>query len=169
VAEVNAVVGRSSLVVRVRGAVAQDRDGVLVCLRSAFAAYQTLYTPAAFEDTVLNPELLDQRLRDMVVFVAETGSSEIVGTIACGVIGDAEGHLRGMSVLPEWQGRGIAKELLERAESELKQRGCKRVTLDTTEPLIPAMRFYERNGFRRTGKISDFFGMTLIEYAKEIS
>jgi putative acetyltransferase len=74
-----------------------------------------------------------------------------------------------MGVLPEWQGRGIAKELLERAESELKQRGCKRITLDTTEPLIPAMRFYERNGFRRTGRISDFFGMTLIEYAKEIS
>ena len=168
-AEVNAVVGRSSLVVRVRGAVAQDRDGVLVCLRSAFAAYQTLYTPAAFEDTVLTPELLDGRLNSMGVLVAESSSEQIIGTIACVVIGDAEGHLRGMGVLPEWQGRDIAKELLERAESELKQRGCKRVTLDTTEPLIPAMRFYERNGFRRTGKISDFFGMTLIEYAKEIS
>lgn len=104
----------------------------------------------------------------MVVFVAETGSSEIVGTIACGFIGKEEGHLRGMGVLPELQGRGVAKALMERAESELKQRACKRVTLDTTEPLIPAMRFYERNGFRRTGRISDFFGMMLIEYAKEI-
>jgi hypothetical protein len=39
--------------------------------------------------------------------------------------------------------------------------------LDTTEPLIQATRFYERNVFLRTGKISDFFGMPLIEYAKE--
>ena len=105
----------------------------------------------------------------MVVFVAETGSSEIVGTIACSVIANAEGHLRGMSVLPEWQGRGVAKALLGRAETELKQLGCKRVTLDTTEPLIAAMRFYEQNGFCRTGRISDFFGMPLIEYAKEMS
>ncbi len=73
-----------------------------------------------------------------------------------------------MGVLPEWQGRGVAKLLLDRAETELKQLGCKRITLDTTEPLIPAMRFYERNGFRRTGRISDFFGMPLIEYAKLI-
>lgn len=105
----------------------------------------------------------------MTVFLAEASPGQIVGTIACGVIGKAEGHLRGMSVLPEWQGRGVAKALLELAETELKQRCCKRITLDTTEPLIAAMRFYERNGFRRTGRISDFFGMSLIEYAKEIS
>jgi ribosomal protein S18 acetylase RimI-like enzyme len=74
-----------------------------------------------------------------------------------------------MGVLPEWQGRGVAKQLLDGAEAELRESGCKRVTLDTTEPLVPAMHFYERNGFRRTGKISDFFSMPLIEYAKEIS
>jgi hypothetical protein len=30
------------------------------------------------------------------------------------------------------------------------------------------MRFYERNGYRRTGKVGDFFGMPRIEYAKEL-
>jgi hypothetical protein len=28
------------------------------------------------------------------------------------------------------------------------------------------MRFYERHGYRRSGRISDFFGMPLIEYVK---
>jgi len=28
------------------------------------------------------------------------------------------------------------------------------------------MRFYERHGYRRSGKIGDFFGMALIEYVK---
>jgi hypothetical protein len=31
------------------------------------------------------------------------------------------------------------------------------------------MRFYEKNGYRRTGKITDFFGMLLIEYAKSFA
>jgi hypothetical protein len=28
------------------------------------------------------------------------------------------------------------------------------------------MRFYEKNSFHRTGNVSNFFGMPLIEYAK---
>ena len=155
--------------VTIRRASARDSQGILQCLRSAFAPYQHLYTPPAYEDTVLTPELLEKRLRSMSVFVAETGSGQIVGTISCGLLTQPEGHLRGMGVLPEWQGRGVAKQLLDCAESELRESGCERVTLDTTEPLLPAMRFYERNGFRRTGTISDFFSMPLIEYHKKIS
>jgi hypothetical protein len=30
------------------------------------------------------------------------------------------------------------------------------------------MRFYERHGYRRSGRVQDFFGMPLIEYAKDI-
>ena len=102
----------------------------------------------------------------MTVFVAVNEAGGIVGTITCCVLDKQEGHLRGMAVLPEWHGRSIARQLLDRAQDELSSRGCDRITLDTTEPLQPAMRFYERNGFRRTGKIADFFGMPLIEYEK---
>ena len=146
-----------------------DEEGILQCLRFAFAPYLDLYTPRAFEDTVLTPQLLRTRLRTMSVFVAEISSGQTVGTVGSSLVRPAEGHLRGMAVLPNWQGRGIAKQLLDCAETELRGTGCERITLNTTEPLIQATRFYERNGFRRTGKISDFFGMPLIEYAKEIS
>jgi ribosomal protein S18 acetylase RimI-like enzyme len=105
----------------------------------------------------------------MSVFVAEISSGQIVGTVGCALLRQAEGHLRGMAFLPEWQGHGVAKQLLDCAEAELRNGCCERVTLDTTEPLIPAISFYERNGFRRTGKISDFFSMPLIEFAKTIS
>jgi len=155
--------------VNIRRATARDNEGILNCLSCAFATYQHFYTPAAFEDTVLTPELLKRRLRSMSVFVADTSSGQIIGTIACSLVSQLEGHLRGMGVVPEWQGRGVAKGLLDCAQNELKQLGCERITLDTTEPLISAIRFYELNGFRRTGKVSDFFGMRLIEYAKAIS
>jgi hypothetical protein len=39
-----------------------------------------------------------------------------------------------------------------------------RISLDTTEPLTRAMRLYEKNGFCRSGRVSDFFGMKLFEY-----
>ena len=74
-----------------------------------------------------------------------------------------------MAVLPEWQGQGIAPRLLQAAEEELAARGCVRITLDTTEPLLRAVRFYEKHGYRRTGRTTDFFGMPLHEYAKDLS
>jgi ribosomal protein S18 acetylase RimI-like enzyme len=73
-----------------------------------------------------------------------------------------------MSVLPEWQGKGVADELLIRAEEELRSRACLYVTLDTTEPLQRAIRFYERHGFRATGRVTDFYGMPLYEYSKTL-
>jgi GNAT superfamily N-acetyltransferase len=93
----------------------------------------------------------------------------IAGTLACGKVSEGEGHLRGMAVRAAWQGAGVAQALLERAESELRAQGCSRVTLDTTLPLERAMRFYEKNGYQRSGRVADFFGMVLIEYEKAIS
>src|SRR5262249_48863194 len=102
-----------------RRATHADCDGILKCLRSAFAAYESDYTPAAYQDTVLTPETLDRRLHDMGVLVA-VNKSEIVGTLAYDVLPGGDGHLRGMAVLPEWHGRGIASRLLQQAEFELR-------------------------------------------------
>src|SRR5271166_860369 len=114
------------------------------------------------------PETIQQRLSSMCVLIAVTESGDAVGTIACSVVGRDEGHLRGMAVLPEWQGRGVAERLLRAAETELAARNCNRITLDTTEPLKRAMRFYETHGYQRSGEISDFFGMPLHEYVKDL-
>ena len=61
-----------------------------------------------------------------------------------------------------------AAALLAAVEEWLHSRGCKRVTLDTTLPLRAAMKFYEKNGYRRSGIVTDFFGMPLLEYVKEL-
>ena len=164
--------------ISIRKATNDDIPGILACLRAAFEEFRNLYTPAGFLDTVLTPETLRERLKSMAVFVAVnsgnqnnrfTGLPSVVGTIACNVVSAGEGHLRGMAVLPELRGAGVAAELLSCAEEELRGRNCTRVTLDTTEPLQRAMRFYEKNGYQRSGKVSDFFGMPLFEYYKRLS
>ncbi len=145
-----------------------DARGILECLASAFEPYRSSYTPGAYLDTVLTAETIAQRLNSMQVFVAATADDQVAGTIACSLSEFGEGHLRGMAVVPEWQGRGIAGKLLEAAEAELLSRGCSRITLDTTEPLQRAMQFYGNNGYRRSGTITDFFGMPLHEYVKDL-
>jgi RimJ/RimL family protein N-acetyltransferase len=152
----------------VRRARPEDAAAILDCLRAAFEPYWALYTPAAFEDTVLTADTLGQRFATMAVFVAVSTSGEVVGTDACHLVGDREGHLRGMAVRPNWQGHGVAEELLAATESELRRAGCGRVTLGTTRPLARAVRFYEAQGFRASGRVSDLFGMELFEYIKNL-
>jgi len=81
----------------------------------AFDAYRSGYTPGAFRDTVLSLEAFQQRLSSMRIFVALEGENHVVGTVSCMLRNSDEGHLRGMAVLPEWQGRGIAEKLLQSA------------------------------------------------------
>lgn len=153
----------------IRKAEPSDSAGLLKCLREAFEVYRSNYTTAAFVDTVLTHETLQQRLRTMRLLAAVSDSREIIGTIGCCVVDASEGHIRGMAVLPSWQGSGVAAELLRSVESELRDQGCSYITLETTEPLQSAMRFYEKNGFRRSGKITDFYGMPLFEYVKTLT
>ena len=151
----------------IRHANAEDASAILNCLAAAFEPYRSRYTPGAWLDTVLTPETLQQRMLSMGVLVAVSPQEGVIGTIALASM-DEEGHLRGMAVMPAWHGRGVAEALLLAAEDDLIRRGCNRMTLDTTEPLQRAMRFYEKYGYRRSGKETDFFGMPLHEYVKAL-
>ena len=151
----------------IRPAQAEDATGILRCLAAAFEPYRREYTPEAYSDTVLDAASLARRMRQMHLVVALSGK-EISGTVA-GWFADGDGHLRGMAVLPEWSGTGLAAALLRTIEGWLRGSGCRLVRLDTTLPLEAAMKFYEKNGYHRSGRIADFFGMPLVEYVKEFS
>lgn len=152
----------------IRRASRADADEVHRCLRAAFDVYRAAYTDGAFEDTVPSPSGIEQRLGTMAVFVATGPDGAVIGTIACQETGRGQGHLRGMAVLPDWHGRGVADALIEAAESELERIGCRRANLHTTRPLARAARFYARHGYRLTGDVEDFFGMEIAEHAKDL-
>ena len=146
----------------------EDATAILKCLAAAFEPYRKHYSPTAFADSTLTHQTVHLRLQQMRVLVA-TLSGNVVGTIgAAWHPENAEAHLRGMAVLPEWQGHGVSAKLLTAIEDWLLSRGCRRITLDTTLPLEAAMRFYEKHGYHRSGNIRDFFGMPLIEYEKHL-
>jgi ribosomal protein S18 acetylase RimI-like enzyme len=149
---------------RIRNARASDAAAISECLEAAFARHREQYTPDAYADTVLNSDGALRRLEEICLFVA-VSDGQLVGTIGCKLNG-REGHLRGMAVLPDWQGTGVASALLSTAETELEKRGAAFITLDTTEPLARAIRFYQRHGYSPSGRVTSFFGMPLYEYRK---
>lgn len=79
----------------IREAVDADVTTVLNCLAEAFAPYKGNYTAKTFLDTVLSPETIKLRMKNMKIFVAQDRSNgAIIGTVACNLVSPAEGHLR---------------------------------------------------------------------------
>ena len=153
----------------IRRAVATDADAVLRCLSEAFAPFQSDYTASAFLDTVLSPATIADRFEEMTLLVAVADDGAVLGTIAYARRADGDGYIRGMAVLPRWQGRGVAQQLLASAERDMRELGCPRVHLDTTQPLHRAVRFYERNGYAPSGRVTELFGMPLTEHVKVLA
>jgi ribosomal protein S18 acetylase RimI-like enzyme len=70
----------------------------------------------------------------------------------CGANG-SNGEVVVLAVLPEYEGRGIGKSLLDRAVSWLRSRGWHRVWLATNpDPNGRAHGFYRSQGWRPTGE-----------------
>jgi ribosomal protein S18 acetylase RimI-like enzyme len=64
-------------------------------------------------------------------------------------------------------GKGVAKNLLEKAEEELKKLGCNRIELTVNPENIPFQRFFEKNGYlnisSKEGEIIDVMGKTAVK------
>jgi len=159
----------ASEVINIRPASPGDAESIANCLAVAFQPYRIDYTPGAFHDTILSVNGIIARMGKMTILVAENEMARIVGTIAFAAVSLDEGHIRGMAVVPDFQGKGVARQLLAAAEMSLHTMGCSRATLDTTKLLERAILFYTRNGYRATGTVKDFFGMPLFEYMKILS
>ncbi len=74
---------------------------------------------------------------------------EVLGCIfaLCKISGSKEEmHIQEMAVLPERQGQGIGKQLLNAVMEDCKQKNLAGIVLYTSK-FAPAARFYEKNGF----------------------
>lgn len=78
--------------------------------------------------------------------------------VGCGAVGFDDGfaELKRMFVRPAMRGRGVVQVLLERLEAEAVVHGYRRLMLETGDTLFPAMKVYERAGFRRCGAFGHY-------------
>ena len=85
-----------------------------------------------------------------IFFVLE--SSIVVGTCALIRQSTERFELAKMAVTPDRQGRGYGQLLIEAVINEARARGGKEIFLLSNTVLIPAIRLYEKYGFRTVNK-----------------
>ncbi len=81
--------------------------------------------------------------------------------VACGGIGFYDGYaeLKRMYAKPEVRGQGAATVLLRRLEAEAREAGLTLVRIETGNLQHAAMRFYEREGYRRCAAFGPYAAM----------
>ena len=75
-------------------------------------------------------------------------SGIVIGTCGIAPHGPGEFELRKLAVSASAQGRGIGMQLVEACLDFARQRGAHRISLISNSRLVPALRLYERAGFR---------------------
>ena len=95
------------------------------------------------------------------VWVYEDESGAIVGYITCRVdVGSKIGWIPNLAVLPEAQGKGIGKQLMQQAFDYFRDSGMEVAKIETLEQNPVGQSFYPAVGFQEVGR--------QIHYAKRL-
>lgn len=79
-----------------------------------------------------------------------------VGFIALSVVLD-EAELVNIAVLPDFQGKGVAKELWQYALTVFADKQIQTCYLEVRESNVRAQKFYEKQGFKRVGARKNYY------------
>ena len=130
--------------VDVRRHAERDLAEMLAVIRTAFAEHRgQLVPPSSAEHKTL--DILRAELSGADAFVAESAGC-IVGCVLFRPR-DASTYLDRLSVLPQWQGRGIASALIAAVEHEAVSRGFASLTLTVRLALTRQQAMYRHLGF----------------------
>jgi ribosomal protein S18 acetylase RimI-like enzyme len=81
------------------------------------------------------------------VFLVARADDHPVGYVACEVQADGTGYIDYLGVDADHQGRGIGKALVLAAVRELRERGCRQISLTVRESNQAARHLYRAVGF----------------------
>jgi ribosomal protein S18 acetylase RimI-like enzyme len=84
--------------------------------------------------------------RGGVIYLAKSGY-QIIGTAGLSTAGEGIFELIKMGVAPAFQGRGVAKMLLEKCLQKARELKAKKIFLYSNSQLLPALTLYKKYGF----------------------
>ncbi len=82
----------------------------------------------------------------------------VIGSIMAGYEGH-RGWINYLAVVPEYQGRGYGRKLVQKAIDELRKIGCLKINLQVRKSNTSVIDFYKRLGFKEDDVVS--LGMRL--------
>ena len=98
---------------------------------------------------------LDYDLEDLEKFYTNSGdvffilldNNKLVGTVAIRKIDKESAELKRMYLLKEYRGQGWGSKLIDRAIEFCKEKGFKKIILDTNIKQVAAQKLYQKKGF----------------------
>jgi ribosomal-protein-alanine N-acetyltransferase len=100
--------------------------------------------------------LLSERAGIAHVARADGGRGPVIGFVLSHCTG-AEAEILLVALAPGERGRGIAAKILAKHLSRLAAAGVREVFLEVDEGNAPALKLYERAGFREVGKRGGYY------------
>lgn len=75
---------------------------------------------------------------------------QIVGCIAVRKVSEDIGEIKRLRLLSEYRGKGLGRELFEKALDFCRESNFKKIILDTTKRNVAALQLFKDNGFVET-------------------
>jgi putative acetyltransferase len=98
------------------------------------------------------------------VFLVVTHDGAIIGTGGLHVESSEVGHVGRIATARAFRGRGAARLILQALIRIARERGLKRLQLETGHDWTDVIQWYERVGFRQIGSFVDRFGFHGVQY-----
>ena len=168
--------------VTVRPATIDDAEAIETVRITTWKACFRGIVSDAFLDNLTVTQSRIQRYRKPIedaersVLVVACSGLEVIGMGIAEQASDAQladdiGEVRALYVLPDWQGHGIGRALLECLTDALRTRGYRGAVLWTLRDRPPTRRFYGSNGWTFDGAEAthDWHGpVRLVRYARDL-
>ena len=130
------------------------QEQVNVFFKKCFSAVGIPYSPKDRHADVANVE---SHYMTNGCFWCLIDNNNVIGTIAIRKIDDAKRivELKRMFVLPEFQGNGCGRLLLEHAVKSAREQEYRKICLDTRKQFSVAQHLYRSVGFQETERYND--------------
>ena len=124
----------------------EDLDGVLALEEASF---NNPTTREWYEGELKRPDVC-------FIYVLRTPEHPVAGFCAFWLVAD-QAHINNLAVLPELRSCGLGTQLLEAVIAEAAHLGAVVVTLEVRESNTPALKLYQRAGFKQEGIRKNYY------------
>lgn len=125
--------------VTIRHAAREDLEGIYECECACFNDPWSF--PMLFEEVCENPA---------AIYLVMLSAGRVIGYCGTHIVLD-ESHITNVCVRPEYQGRGLAKKMMQALQDASEERGAGAMTLEVGVNNRRALRLYKNCGFSIQG------------------